>query len=220
MSMIAHKMPIFFFYSEQCYEASLRPNAVYIFKKLKLHSFKFIFYKWSLSHKQNQIFLGQVVVMLNKHLFSENVEFSVFTGLKCDRSSPLRNIWLVIFHCVNEGEQQLTSALYGRKIAEAKLPVMPLRMYMMEIRSQPASFSRSLRMVIWKATDTRQCKILQEHKGCGQKKKKNHSRVLSGHVNECHTCLGLKKSRLRPINKMEIHRGDAKWGYVRWGHFA
>lgn len=111
--------------------------------------------------------------MLNKHLFSENVEFSVFTGLKCDRSSPLRNIWLVTFHCVNEGEQQLTSALYGRKIAEAKLPVMPLRMYMMEMRSQPASFSRSLRMVIWKATDTRQCKILQEHRGCGTKKKKS-----------------------------------------------
>lgn len=31
----------------------------------------------------------------------------------------------------------------------------------MEILSQPASFSRSLRMVIWKHTDTRQCSILQ-----------------------------------------------------------
>lgn len=31
---------------------------------------------------------------------------------------------------------------------------------MMEMRSQPASFSRSLRMVIWKATDTRQWRIL------------------------------------------------------------
>lgn len=31
---------------------------------------------------------------------------------------------------------------------------------MMEMRSQPASFSKSLRMVIWKATDTRQWRIL------------------------------------------------------------
>lgn len=33
MTMIPHKKPIFF-YSEQCYEASLRPNAVYILKSL------------------------------------------------------------------------------------------------------------------------------------------------------------------------------------------
>lgn len=34
---------------------------------------------------------------------------------------------------------------------------MPLRTKMMEMRCQPASFSRSRRMVIWKTTDTRQC---------------------------------------------------------------
>lgn len=32
---------------------------------------------------------------------------------------------------------------------------------MMEILSQPASFSMSLNTVIWKNTDTRQCRILQ-----------------------------------------------------------
>lgn len=30
----------------------------------------------------------------------------------------------------------------------------------MAIRCQPASFSRSLRTVIWKQTDTRQCRML------------------------------------------------------------
>lgn len=49
-----------------------------------------------------------------------------------------------------------TSARYGRKRALARLPVMPLRMKIMEMRCQPASFSRSRRMVIWKITDTRQ----------------------------------------------------------------
>lgn len=32
---------------------------------------------------------------------------------------------------------------------------------MREIRSQPASFSMSLRTVIWKNTDTRQCRMLR-----------------------------------------------------------
>lgn len=53
-----------------------------------------------------------------------------------------------------------TSARYGRKMALARLPVMPLRMKMMAMRCQPASFSRSRRMVIWKITDTRQCTTL------------------------------------------------------------
>lgn len=54
----------------------------------------------------------------------------------------------------------LTSALYGRKMALARLPVMPLRMKMMEMRCQPASFSRSLSTVIWNVTDTRQWMML------------------------------------------------------------
>lgn len=45
-------------------------------------------------------------------------------------------------------------------MALARLPVIPLRMKMMEMRCQPASFSKSLRMVIWKTTDTRQCTML------------------------------------------------------------
>lgn len=47
-------------------------------------------------------------------------------------------------------------------MALARLPVMPLSTKMMEMRCQPASFSRSLRMVIWKITDTRQCTTLAE----------------------------------------------------------
>jgi len=61
----------------------------------------------------------------------------------------------------------LTSARYGRKMALARLPVMPLRMKMMEMRSQPASFSRSRSTVIWKVTDTRQWMMLEveDHAG-------------------------------------------------------
>lgn len=59
-----------------------------------------------------------------------------------------------------ESPAALTSALYGRKMALARLPVMPLRMKMMEMRCQPASFSRSLSTVIWKVTDTRQWMML------------------------------------------------------------
>lgn len=40
------------------------------------------------------------------------------------------------------------------------MPVMPLRIKMMAMRCQPASFSRSRRMVIWKTTDTKQCTTL------------------------------------------------------------
>lgn len=50
----------------------------------------------------------------------------------------------------------LTSALYGMKMALARLPVMPLRMKMIAMRCHPANFSRSRRTVIWKITDTRQ----------------------------------------------------------------
>lgn len=55
----------------------------------------------------------------------------------------------------------LTSARYGRKMALARLPVMPLRMKMMEMRCHPASFSRSLSTVIWNVTDTRQWMMLE-----------------------------------------------------------
>lgn len=34
----------------------------------------------------------------------------------------------------------------------------------MEIRSQPANFSKSLRTDIWKNTETRQCRTLQTHR--------------------------------------------------------
>lgn len=47
-------------------------------------------------------------------------------------------------------------------MALARLPVMPLRMKMMEMRCQPASFSRSRSTVIWKVTDTRQWMMLGE----------------------------------------------------------
>lgn len=60
----------------------------------------------------------------------------------------------------------LTSARYGRKMALARLPVMPLRMKMMEMRSQPASFSRSRSTVIWKVTDTRQWMMLEVEDQC------------------------------------------------------
>lgn len=47
-------------------------------------------------------------------------------------------------------------------MALARLPVMPLRMKMMEMRCQPASFSKSRSTVIWNVTDTRQWMMLGE----------------------------------------------------------
>lgn len=53
---------------------------------------------------------------------------------------------------------------------------------MMDIRSHPASFSKSLRMVIWKHTDTRQCRILSKNINVSLKYK---YKVISKHFRKC-----------------------------------